>query len=121
MGGRLQRGMHASSPPRVHDGDRTARDRAILVVPPVEMLRPGHGYVIGHVDTRRIVEFLRGAGLRPRAGTVERARGWAIMRTSRRARRPDERSADLDDAGLLAIVAMGRDYLGGAGLLPHPE
>lgn len=56
---------------RVHDRDRTARDRSILIVPTLAMVQPRESHLIAHVDVRRVVDFLRAAGIAPRAGAEE--------------------------------------------------
>lgn len=58
---------------RVFESDRTARDRTILIVPTLVMLRPREGYVIGPLDSLRIVDFVRSAGIAPNADPEEDA------------------------------------------------
>lgn len=59
----------------VHESDRTAGDRAILIAPTLSMLHPHPRYLVGHgcLDVSRIVEFVRHGGLGPRGGDEEGA------------------------------------------------
>lgn len=51
----------------VYEIDRTQRDRSVLIVPTLMMIKPREDYILGDLGAERVVEFIQSSGIEPRS------------------------------------------------------